>query len=46
MTSYIMARIKKEGLENDPAYQSKIISNYVRKEIIDLLHLLDKKTAF
>ncbi|GAA0122827.1 VWA domain-containing protein [Clostridium faecium] len=46
MTSYIMARIKKEGLENDPAYQSKIISNYVRKEIIDLLHLLDKQTAF
>ncbi|WP_454054998.1 vWA domain-containing protein [Clostridium sp. Marseille-Q7071] len=46
MTSYIMARIKKEGLENDPAYKPKIISNYVRKEIFDLLHLLDKQTSF
>ncbi|MBU5485193.1 VWA domain-containing protein [Clostridium sp. MSJ-11] len=46
MTSYILARIKKEGLEKDPAYQPKIISNYVRKEIFDLLHLLDKQTSF
>ncbi|MGF7056892.1 vWA domain-containing protein [Brassicibacter mesophilus] len=46
MTSYILARIKKEGLENDPAYQPKIISNYVRKEILDLLHILDKQTSF
>ncbi|WP_313134637.1 vWA domain-containing protein [Anaerocolumna sp.] len=46
MTSYILARIKEEGLENDPAYQPKVISNYVRKEILDLLHLLDKQTAF
>ena len=46
MTSYIMARIKKEGLEDDPAYQPKIISNYVKKEIFDLLHLLDKQTSF
>ncbi|WP_346867294.1 MULTISPECIES: vWA domain-containing protein [unclassified Clostridium] len=46
MTSYIMTRIKKEGLENDPAYQPKIISNYVRKEIFALLHLLDKQTSF
>lgn len=46
MTSYIMTRIKKEGLENDPAYKPKIISNYVRKEIFDLLHLLDKQTSF
>ncbi|AUN21905.1 hypothetical protein RSJ22_10820 [Clostridium botulinum] len=46
MTSYIMIRIKKEGLENDPAYQPKVISNYVRKEILDLLHLLDKQTSF
>ncbi|EPY2274081.1 vWA domain-containing protein [Clostridium sporogenes] len=46
MTSYIMTRVKKEGLENDPAYQPKIISNYVRKEIFDLLHLLDKQTSF
>lgn len=46
MTSYIMTRIKKEGLGNDPAYQPKVISNYVRKEILDLLHLLDKQTSF
>ncbi|AUM95864.1 MULTISPECIES: vWA domain-containing protein [Clostridium] len=46
MTSYIMARIKKEGLEDDLAYQPKVISNYVRKEIFDLLHLLDKQTSF
>ncbi|HDK7136688.1 TPA: VWA domain-containing protein [Clostridium botulinum] len=46
MTSYIMTRIKKEGLENDLAYQPKVISNYVRKEIFDLLHLLDKQTSF
>ncbi|EPY2304814.1 vWA domain-containing protein [Clostridium sporogenes] len=46
MTSYIMNRIKKEGLENDLAYQPKVISNYVRKEIFDLLHLLDKQTSF
>jgi hypothetical protein len=46
MTSYIMTRIKKEGLENDPAYQPKVIFNYVRKEIFDLLHLLDKQTSF
>ncbi|WIV13710.1 vWA domain-containing protein [Proteiniborus sp. MB09-C3] len=46
MTSYILARIKKEGLEKDPAYQPKIISNYVRKEILDFLYLLDKYTSF
>ncbi|MBU5314379.1 VWA domain-containing protein [Tissierella carlieri] len=46
MTSYILARIKKEGLEKDPAYQSKIISNYVKKEVLDLLHILDKYTSF
>ncbi len=41
-----MIRIKKEGLENDLAYQPKVISNYVRKEIFHLLHLLDKQTSF
>ncbi|ENK0838000.1 VWA domain-containing protein [Clostridium botulinum] len=46
MTSYIMNRIKKEGLEDDLAYQPKVISNYVRKEIFDLLHLLDKQASF
>ncbi|NFN85847.1 VWA domain-containing protein [Clostridium sporogenes] len=46
MTSYIMDRIKKEGLENDLAYQPKVISNYVRKEIFDFLHLLDKQVSF
>ncbi|NFA61589.1 VWA domain-containing protein [Clostridium sporogenes] len=46
MTSYIMNRIKKEGLENDLAYQPKVISNYARKEIFDFLHLLDKQVSF
>lgn len=46
MTSYIMTRIKEEELENDSAYKPKIISNYVRKEILDLLHLLDKYISF
>jgi len=46
MTSYIIAVIKKEGLESDPAYQPKVISNYVRREIIDLLHLMDKQASF
>lgn len=46
MTSYILSRIKKEGLEKDPAYQPKVILNYVRKEILDLLHLLDKYISF
>lgn len=46
MTSYILANIKKEGLENDPAYQPKVISKYVKKEILDLLYLLDKQISF
>ncbi|MCQ4922041.1 VWA domain-containing protein [Tissierella carlieri] len=46
MTSYILDRIKEEGLEKDPAYQSKTISNYVKKEILDMLYLLDKYTSF
>ncbi|MPM29967.1 hypothetical protein SDC9_76509 [bioreactor metagenome] len=46
MTSYILDRIKKEGMEKDQAYQPKIISNYVRKEILDLLYLLDKQISF
>ena len=46
ITRYILARIKEEGLEKDHAYQPGIISNYVRKEILDLLHLLDKQISF
>lgn len=46
MTSYILARIKKEGLEKDQAYEPRIISNYVTREIIGLLHLLDKYASF
>ena len=46
MTIYILARIKKEGLEKDQAYQPKIISNYVSKEILDLLYLMDKQVSF
>lgn len=46
MTKYLLARIKKEGLEKDPAYQPKIISNYVKREILDFLYILDKDIAF
>lgn len=46
MTSYILTRIKKEGLEKDQAYEPRIISNYVTREIIGLLHLLDKYASF
>lgn len=46
MTSYILTRVKKEKLEHDPAYQPNVISNYVRKEILDLLHLMDKQTSY
>lgn len=46
MTSYILAKIKKEGLEKDGAYQPKIILNYVRKEILDLLYMIDRQTSF
>lgn len=46
MTRYILARIKKEGMEEDQAYQPRNIYNYARKEIFNFLHLLDKQTAF
>lgn len=46
MTGYILERIKKEGLEEDPAYKPGIISNYVGREILSLLYKLDKYTAF
>lgn len=46
MTSYILTRIKKEGLEKDQAYEPRIISNYVTREIIGLLHVLDKYASF
>ncbi|MDC7249436.1 MAG: VWA domain-containing protein [Sphaerochaetaceae bacterium] len=46
MTSYLLNRIKREGLEKDALYQPKIILKYVRKEIINLMYLLDKYTSF
>ncbi|SHK50147.1 von Willebrand factor type A domain-containing protein [Hathewaya proteolytica DSM 3090] len=46
MTSYLLHRIKKEGLEDDPAYEPKIIFNYVRKEILDFLYVIDKEVCF
>ncbi|NLI89290.1 MAG: VWA domain-containing protein [Epulopiscium sp.] len=46
MTSYILTRIRDEKLENDPAYQVKLISRYVRKEILDLLYRIDKYTSY
>lgn len=46
MTIYILDRIKKEGLEKDPAYEPKIISNYVKKEILQFLYVFDKYVSF
>lgn len=46
ITRYILARIKEEGLEKDHAYQPGIISNYVRKEILNMLFLMDKQASF
>ena len=46
ITRYILARIKEEGLEKDDAYQPGIISNYVRKEILNMLFLMDKQASF
>lgn len=46
MTNYILLRIRKEGLEEDPAYSPSIISNYVKKEVLDLLYLFDEYLSF
>ena len=46
MTNYILNRIKKEGLEKDSAYEPKIILNYVKKEVLDLLYSLDSYISF
>lgn len=46
MTIYILNRIKEEGLEKDSAYEAKIISNYVKKEILEFLHLFDRYVSF
>jgi hypothetical protein len=46
MTGYILHRIEKEGLGKDSAYQPDIIAGYVKKEILDALHRLDKLTSF
>ncbi len=46
MTGYILHRIEKEGLGEDRAYQPDIIAGYVKKEILDALHRLDKLTSF
>nr|WP_312503897.1 VWA domain-containing protein [Lacrimispora sp.] len=46
MTGYILHRIEKEGLGEDSAYQPDIITGYVKKEILDALHRLDKLTSF
>lgn len=43
---YILSKIKTLNLQDDPAYKSKIIKNYVKKEILDFLYLIDKYTAF
>lgn len=46
MSNYILLRIRKEGLEEDPAYSPNIISNYVKKEIQNLLYSFDKYLSF
>ncbi|WP_349948261.1 vWA domain-containing protein [Lacrimispora sp. BS-2] len=46
MTGYILHRIEKEGLGKDRAYQPDMIAGYVKKEILDALHRLDKLTSF
>lgn len=43
---YILLKIKKLNLQKDPAYGKKIIKNYVKREILDFLYLIDKYTAF
>lgn len=46
MTSYILSRVKSEGMEKDPAYKPKAIFNYVKKEVLDLLYVFDKFSSF
>lgn len=46
MAGYITALIKKEGMETAPAYEPKVISGYVKKEILNFLHVLDKYVSF
>lgn len=46
MTSYILIKVRRAGLETDPAYQPGRILNYVRREILNFLYKLDQYTAF
>lgn len=46
MSNYILLKIRKDGLEGDPAYSPSMISNYVKKEILDFLYLFDKYVSF
>lgn len=46
MTGYILSKIKMKGLDSDPAYDTKIIKNYVKKEVTNLLFIIDKYTAY
>lgn len=46
MSNYILLRIRKDGLEEDPAYSPGIISNYVKKEVLYFLYSFDKYLSF
>ncbi len=46
MSNYILSRIRKDGLGEDPAYRPSIISNYVKKEVVDFLYSFDKYLSF
>lgn len=46
MSNYILLKIRKDGLEEDPAYSPIVISNYVKKEVMDFLYSFDKYLSF
>jgi len=46
MTIYILNKVREEGLSKDEAYKPSIISNYVKEEVLDFLHELDRFTSF
>lgn len=46
MTKYILDKVKKLELENDPAYNEKLIKEYVKNEILDFLFGIDKEYSF
>ncbi|MGO3733260.1 MAG: vWA domain-containing protein [Vagococcus sp.] len=43
---YLLKRIKKLGIDNDPAYSKKAMASYVKKEVTYFLIQMDKLIAF